>query len=80
MEGPGGVDLPRLTVSPVFLSLLVIHHADDVEVALLVGGVVARFAHEVGNELEEFGCLDPAAAMVHRSDSGRIHAGYDAGS
>ena len=67
-------------VAPVGIALsrLVILHSDNVEVALLVRGVVACFAHQVGNEFQEVRRRDPAAAMMHRADRGRIHAGDDA--
>ena len=48
--------------------------ADDVEVAFVVGGVVARFAHKIGDELEEGGGRDAIAAVMHGADAAGIQS------
>ena len=70
-SAPGGVSLRPA---------LVVLHSDDVEVSLLVRGVVTRVAHQVGNEFQELRRPDTTAAVMHCADGGRIHPGDDAGS
>ena len=58
-----------------FLSLPVILHTDNVVVALLIGGVVTRLTHEVGDKLEESRCWQTAATMMQGPNSAGIHTG-----